>query len=87
MVVYGLNSPACLSACSATFARVHMTLHRRTLMVKHVFFFFFSFSIRHQGKHCLLEAELSCVKDLLRREIYPIIIYVKICEKIIKKLR
>ncbi|XP_023251540.1 caspase recruitment domain-containing protein 11 isoform X2 [Seriola lalandi dorsalis] len=40
-----------------------------------------------KGKHCLLEAELSCVKDLLRREIYPIIIYVKICEKNVKKLR
>jgi len=40
-----------------------------------------------QGKHCLLEAELTCVKDLLRREIYPIIIYVKICEKNVKKLR
>lgn len=45
------------------------------------------FSTRHQGKHCLLEAELSCVKDLLRREIYPIIIYVKICDKNVKKLR
>ncbi|KAM4535437.1 caspase recruitment domain-containing protein 11 isoform 2-T2 [Fundulus diaphanus] len=40
-----------------------------------------------KGKHCLLEAELSCVKDLLRREIYPIIIYVKICERHVKKLR
>lgn len=40
-----------------------------------------------QGKHCLLEAELSCVKDLLRREIYPIIIHIKICEKNIKRLR
>lgn len=45
------------------------------------------FPLRHQGKHCLLEAELSCVKDLLRREIYPIIIYVKICERNVKKLR
>lgn len=45
------------------------------------------FSTRRQGKHCLLEAELSCIKDLLRREIYPIIIYIKICEKNIKKLR
>ncbi|KAF0032457.1 hypothetical protein F2P81_014747 [Scophthalmus maximus] len=44
-------------------------------------------SVHHQGKHCLLEAELSCVKDLLRREIYPIILYVKICEKNVKKLR
>ncbi|KAG7272118.1 hypothetical protein CRUP_008298 [Coryphaenoides rupestris] len=40
-----------------------------------------------KGKHCLLEAELSCVKDLLRREIYPIIIYVKICDKNVRKLR
>lgn len=40
-----------------------------------------------QGKHCLLEAELSCVKDLLRREIYPIIIYVKISDKNVRKLR
>lgn len=40
-----------------------------------------------KGKHCLLEAELSCVKDLLRREIYPIIIYVKICDRNIKRLR
>ncbi|XP_035511613.1 caspase recruitment domain-containing protein 11 isoform X2 [Morone saxatilis] len=44
-------------------------------------------AVAAKGKHCLLEAELSCVKDLLRREIYPIIIYVKICEKNIKKLR
>uniref|UniRef100_A0A8C6S8E9 Caspase recruitment domain family, member 11 n=1 Tax=Neogobius melanostomus TaxID=47308 RepID=A0A8C6S8E9_9GOBI len=40
-----------------------------------------------KGKHCLVEAELSCVKDLLRREIYPIIIYIKICERNIKRLR
>ncbi|XP_070703847.1 caspase recruitment domain-containing protein 11 isoform X2 [Pempheris klunzingeri] len=44
-------------------------------------------AVAAKGKHCLLEAELSCVKDLLRREIYPIIIYVKICEKNVKKLR
>ncbi|KAM3598610.1 uncharacterized protein V6R79_020384 [Siganus canaliculatus] len=44
-------------------------------------------AVAAKGKHCLLEAELSCVKDLLRREIYPIIIYIKICEKNIKKLR
>lgn len=40
-----------------------------------------------KGKHCLLEAELSCVKDLLRREIYPIVIYIKICERNVKRLR
>ncbi|XP_031734111.1 caspase recruitment domain-containing protein 11 isoform X1 [Anarrhichthys ocellatus] len=44
-------------------------------------------AVASKGKHCLLEAELSCVKDLLRREIYPIIIYIKICEKNVKKLR
>ncbi|KAI3360095.1 hypothetical protein L3Q82_014408 [Scortum barcoo] len=44
-------------------------------------------AVAAKGKHCLLEAELSCVKDLLRREIYPIIIHVKICEKNVKKLR
>lgn len=40
-----------------------------------------------QNKHCLLEADLGCVKHLLRREIYPIIIFIKISEKNIKKLR
>ncbi|XP_068605496.1 caspase recruitment domain-containing protein 11 [Brachionichthys hirsutus] len=44
-------------------------------------------AVTAKAKHCLLEAELSCVKHLLRREIYPIIIYVKICEKNVKKLR
>ncbi|MEQ2176187.1 hypothetical protein GOODEAATRI_025508 [Goodea atripinnis] len=44
-------------------------------------------AVAAKGKHCLLEAELSCVKDLLRNEIYPIIVYVKICEKNVKKLR
>ncbi|KAF7651407.1 hypothetical protein LDENG_00111370 [Lucifuga dentata] len=44
-------------------------------------------AVAAKGKHCLLEAELSCVKDLLRREIYPIIIFIKICEKNIRKLR
>ncbi|KAJ3601439.1 hypothetical protein NHX12_032407 [Muraenolepis orangiensis] len=40
-----------------------------------------------KGMHCLLEAELSCVKDLLRREIYPIIIFIKICDRNVKRLR
>lgn len=44
-------------------------------------------AVAAKGKHCLFEAELSCVKDLLRREIYPIIIYIKICEKNVKRLR
>ncbi|XP_060799052.1 caspase recruitment domain-containing protein 11 [Neoarius graeffei] len=44
-------------------------------------------AVAFKGKHCLLEAELSCAKELLRREIYPIIIYIKICERNIKKLK
>uniref|UniRef100_A0A4W4DM05 CARD domain-containing protein n=1 Tax=Electrophorus electricus TaxID=8005 RepID=A0A4W4DM05_ELEEL len=40
-----------------------------------------------KNKHCLLEADLNCAKDLLRREIYPIIIFIKICERNIKKLK
>uniref|UniRef100_A0AAV2KFY9 CARD domain-containing protein n=1 Tax=Knipowitschia caucasica TaxID=637954 RepID=A0AAV2KFY9_KNICA len=44
-------------------------------------------AVAAKEKHCLVEAELNCVKDLLRREIYPIIIYIKICERNVKKLR
>ncbi|KAI4884038.1 hypothetical protein NFI96_019555, partial [Prochilodus magdalenae] len=44
-------------------------------------------AVAYKNKHCLLEADLSCVKDLLRREIYPIIIFIKICERNIKKLK
>ncbi|KAJ8246103.1 hypothetical protein GJAV_G00263680 [Gymnothorax javanicus] len=44
-------------------------------------------AVAAKDKHCLLEAGLSCTKDLLKREIYPIIIYVKVCEKNIKKFR
>uniref|UniRef100_A0A672MPE7 Caspase recruitment domain family member 11 n=1 Tax=Sinocyclocheilus grahami TaxID=75366 RepID=A0A672MPE7_SINGR len=44
-------------------------------------------AVAFKNKHCLLEADLSCVKDLLRREIYPIVIFIKICERNIKKLR
>ncbi|XP_036422635.1 caspase recruitment domain-containing protein 11 isoform X1 [Colossoma macropomum] len=44
-------------------------------------------AVAFKNKHCLLEADLSCVKDLLRREIYPIIIFIKICERNIKKLK
>ncbi|XP_062841955.1 caspase recruitment domain-containing protein 11 [Trichomycterus rosablanca] len=44
-------------------------------------------AVAFKNKHCLLEADLSCAKDLLRREIYPIVIYIKICERNIKKLK
>uniref|UniRef100_A0A8K9X965 Caspase recruitment domain family, member 11 n=1 Tax=Oncorhynchus mykiss TaxID=8022 RepID=A0A8K9X965_ONCMY len=42
-------------------------------------------AVAAKGKHCLMEADVSCVKDLLRREIYPIIIHIKICDKNIRK--
>ncbi|KAI5622726.1 caspase recruitment domain-containing protein 11 isoform X2, partial [Silurus asotus] len=44
-------------------------------------------AVAFKSKHCLLEADLSCAKELLRREIYPIVIFIKICERNIKKLK
>ncbi|KAM6957855.1 caspase recruitment domain-containing protein 11 [Aplochiton taeniatus] len=44
-------------------------------------------AVATKGKHCLLEADLNCIKDLLRREIYPIIIYVKLCDRNVKRIR
>ncbi|MBN3305099.1 CAR11 protein, partial [Amia calva] len=44
-------------------------------------------AVAAKNKHCLLEAGLSCTKDLIRREIYPIVIFIKVCEKNIKKFR
>ncbi|KAJ8251127.1 hypothetical protein GJAV_G00217580 [Gymnothorax javanicus] len=44
-------------------------------------------AVAKKNKHCLLEADLNCIKDLLRKEIYPIIIFIKMCEKNIRKLR
>ncbi|XP_061080247.1 caspase recruitment domain-containing protein 11 isoform X2 [Conger conger] len=44
-------------------------------------------AVAEKNKHCLLEADLNCVKDLLRKEIYPIVLFIKICEKNIRKLK
>ncbi|XP_056309926.1 caspase recruitment domain-containing protein 11 isoform X2 [Danio aesculapii] len=44
-------------------------------------------AVAFKNKHCLLEADLSCVKDLLRREIFPIVIFIKACEKNIRKIK
>ncbi|RXM32539.1 Caspase recruitment domain-containing protein 11 [Acipenser ruthenus] len=44
-------------------------------------------AVATKNKHCLLEAGLSCTKDLIRREIYPIIIFIRVSEKNIKKFR
>ncbi|XP_039189552.1 caspase recruitment domain-containing protein 10 [Crotalus tigris] len=40
-----------------------------------------------KNQHCLLELEVQLVKDLIKSEIYPIIIYVKVTEKKIKGIR
>ncbi|XP_053531167.1 caspase recruitment domain-containing protein 11 isoform X2 [Ictalurus punctatus] len=44
-------------------------------------------AVAFKSKHCLLEADLSCAKELLRREIYPIVIFIKICDRNIKKFK
>ncbi|KAM6437166.1 caspase recruitment domain-containing protein 10 isoform 1-T5 [Liasis olivaceus] len=40
-----------------------------------------------KNQHCLLELEVQLVKDLIKSEIYPIIIHVKVTEKKIKGVR
>ncbi|KAG8138177.1 hypothetical protein E2320_004102 [Naja naja] len=40
-----------------------------------------------KNQHCLLELEVQLVKDLIKSEIYPIIIHIKVTEKKIKGIR
>lgn len=40
-----------------------------------------------QNKHCLLEAGIGCVRDLIKCGIYPIVLFVRVCEKNIKRFR
>ncbi|ETE71961.1 hypothetical protein L345_02213, partial [Ophiophagus hannah] len=40
-----------------------------------------------KNQHCLLELEVQLVKDLIKNEIYPIIIHIKVTEKKIKGVR
>ncbi|KAL7982389.1 hypothetical protein Chor_009987 [Crotalus horridus] len=44
-------------------------------------------AVTGKNQHCLLELEVQLVKDLIKSEIYPIIIYVKVTEKKIKGIR
>ncbi|XP_075036000.1 caspase recruitment domain-containing protein 11 isoform X2 [Mixophyes fleayi] len=44
-------------------------------------------SVIFKNKHCLLEIGLECTKDLIKAKIYPIILFVKISEKNIKRFR
>lgn len=40
-----------------------------------------------QNKHCLLEAGISCTRDLIKSRIYPIVLFIRVSEKNIKKFR
>ncbi|NXJ14454.1 CAR10 protein, partial [Odontophorus gujanensis] len=40
-----------------------------------------------KNKHCLLELGVQSVRDLIRREIYPIVIHVEVTEKNVRGLR
>ena len=40
-----------------------------------------------QNKHCLLEAGISCTRDLIKSRIYHIVLFVRVSEKNIKKFR
>ncbi|XP_053552728.1 caspase recruitment domain-containing protein 11 [Bombina bombina] len=44
-------------------------------------------AVTSKNKHCLLEVGLSCTKDLVHIKIFPIILFIKISEKNIKKFR
>ncbi|XP_015420639.1 PREDICTED: caspase recruitment domain-containing protein 11 [Myotis davidii] len=40
-----------------------------------------------QNKHCLLEAGISCTRDLIKSRIYPIVLFIRVSEKNIKRFR
>ncbi|CAM5142970.1 unnamed protein product [Eretmochelys imbricata] len=44
-------------------------------------------AVTAKNKHCLLEAGISCTKDLIKAKIYPIIIFIRVSEKNIKRFR
>jgi caspase recruitment domain-containing protein 11 len=40
-----------------------------------------------QNKHCLLEAGIGCVRDLIKCKVYPIVLLIRVSEKNIKRFR
>ena len=40
-----------------------------------------------QNKHCLLEAGIGCARELIKSRIYPIVLFIRVSEKNIKKFR
>ncbi|KAF4793642.1 Caspase recruitment domain-containing protein 11 [Turdus rufiventris] len=44
-------------------------------------------AVAAKNKHCLLEAGISCTKDLIKAKIYPIVLFIRVSEKNIKRFR
>nr|XP_023411695.1 caspase recruitment domain-containing protein 11 isoform X1 [Loxodonta africana]XP_023411696.1 caspase recruitment domain-containing protein 11 isoform X1 [Loxodonta africana]XP_023411697.1 caspase recruitment domain-containing protein 11 isoform X1 [Loxodonta africana]XP_023411698.1 caspase recruitment domain-containing protein 11 isoform X1 [Loxodonta africana] len=44
-------------------------------------------AVAAKNKHCLLEAGISCTRDLIRSKIYPIVLFIRVSEKNIKRFR
>lgn len=44
-------------------------------------------AVAAKGKHCLLEAGISCVRDLIKCKIYPIVLFIRVSEKNTKRFR
>uniref|UniRef100_A0A8D2C323 Caspase recruitment domain family member 11 n=1 Tax=Sus scrofa TaxID=9823 RepID=A0A8D2C323_PIG len=44
-------------------------------------------AVAAKNKHCLLEAGISCTRDLIKSRIYPIVLFIRVSEKNIKKFR
>nr|KAF6347964.1 caspase recruitment domain family member 11 [Myotis myotis] len=44
-------------------------------------------AVAAKNKHCLLEAGISCTRDLIKSRIYPIVLFIRVSEKNIKRFR
>ncbi|KAL2765970.1 caspase recruitment domain-containing protein 11 [Daubentonia madagascariensis] len=44
-------------------------------------------AVAAKNKHCLLEAGIGCVRDLIKSSIFPIVLFVRVSEKNVKRFR
>uniref|UniRef100_H9GE08 Caspase recruitment domain-containing protein 11 n=1 Tax=Anolis carolinensis TaxID=28377 RepID=H9GE08_ANOCA len=44
-------------------------------------------AVAAKNKHCLLEVGIGCTKDLIKAKIYPIVLFIRVSEKNVKKFR
>ncbi|CAK6446406.1 unnamed protein product [Pipistrellus nathusii] len=44
-------------------------------------------AVAAKNKHCLLEAGIGCTRDLIKSRIYPIVLFIRVSEKNIKRFR